>query len=95
MNKEELCIKCQYCCKIISFYVPYNLLEMEFYRARGLKVRIDLQNNRIFVVVPQICQHLRTSGCAIYKKRPLVCSQFDGSKSPDTGDHCLWNKEAI
>ncbi len=92
-RKQALCLKCQYCCNIISFYVPFQPESIEFFRARGLKVLMDLPTKRAMVVVPQKCRHLTKDGCAIYSKRPLVCSLFDGSKSPDTQAVCLWNRE--
>jgi Fe-S-cluster containining protein len=92
MTKSELCVKCQECCKELTFEVPLYHSTLEFYKARGLKT-IYKDKHTVLVLVPHICNQLTGIGCTIYARRPHACKVFDGRKSLATKDICLWNKE--
>jgi Fe-S-cluster containining protein len=87
MKKQEACIKCQLCCKVLHF--PVSTGAVPFYEARGIKV-IDDPEVGLFIEVPQSCHHLTKNGCSIYDKRPVACRVFDGSKDKLIKDRCLW-----
>lgn len=93
MTKSELCVKCQECCKELTFEVPLYNTTLEFYSARGLKT-IYVDRHTVMVIVPHVCSKLTAEGCSIYKKRPYACKAFDGRTHLATKDICLWNKEA-
>lgn len=82
MNETEaICVECQECCKWLTFVldVPDVAYFTEVYEARGCKVTKDkVGDNRIIVMVPQVCQHLGKLGCAIYETRPRFCRAYDG-----------------
>jgi Fe-S-cluster containining protein len=90
-TKNELCLKCMKCCKILSFTIPSTPSTIEFYSARGVKIMYHL-NNTITVSVPHVCSKLTDKGCSIYKNRPLSCKVFNGAKSLTTKDFCLWEE---
>lgn len=93
MNKSELCLKCMYCCKVITFCVDASGDSLEFYKARGAIIHYDIKlPNKIYVTFPCVCPKLTPEGCSIYNKRPFACRIFDGSNYISTADHCLWNK---
>ena len=87
-SKQQLCIKCQYCCTILA--IPASDFELSFYATRGIKTIDDISGTA--AIIPHYCQHLTSQGCAIYPDRPIECKLFDGSIDPSTKDKCLWNK---
>lgn len=91
-TKSELCIKCQACCKVLTFEVPLYTGTLEFYKARGLHT-VYKDKHTATVIVPHICPQLTEGGCKIYLLRPAGCKMYDGSKSFVMRDQCLWNKE--
>ena len=93
---EEICIKCQECCKwvtfTINFYDEPQLLNLTgFYIARGFKV--VKHADCIEVMIPSICPKLKSFGCAIYSTRPARCRHYDGRKDPLMKDSCKLPKE--
>jgi Fe-S-cluster containining protein len=81
------------CCKYLSFEMEISGETVKFYRSRKVKMYLDSENMKLFVVVPHVCDKLTDKGCSIYEKRPDSCKSFDGRKHITTKDVCLWEKE--
>ena len=88
-SKEQLCMKCQLCCKVLHFRIADDILNAEFFMARGIKV-MKVDNVGSFVEIPCDCQHLTAFGCKDYFNRPVACKMFDGSKNELLRERCLW-----
>ena len=94
MTKSELCLMCMACCKVLSFEIPVHPETLDFYGSRGVKIiYTDVTPLKAIVVIPHVCSKLTSTGCSIYKTRPLSCQVFNGRKSPAVKDVCLWPKE--
>jgi Fe-S-cluster containining protein len=76
-DNEKICLKCQLCCKILHFRIADDGFNVEFFKARGIKVTL-VPEIGLFVEIPHVCQHLK-NGCAIYDKRPIACQVFKGN----------------
>ena len=99
-EKQELCIKCQACCRIVG--IPLGLLtgntignQQEFYQARGIDVVLDTRYSAVnyLAVIPMPCPQLTPKGCKIYKNRPKTCQLYDGTTDPLMTNYCLWREE--
>ena len=93
MTKSELCLRCMKCCEVVSFEVTPSATSLEFYKARGAKIKLITSGSPLMIVsFPYPCPHLTPKGCDIYEHRPLACKAFDGSKSLTSRDYCLWKE---
>ena len=92
-KKQELCLKCKECCKIIAVRAginPENERTVDFYTTRGCRVLTTEQLP--IVLVPYPCPYLTEEGCKIYTTRPLACKEYDGRLDPIMRHICLWNE---
>lgn len=93
-EKQNVCLSCMECCKIMAFTYPVHIVDntfVDFYRARGCEVRF--YNNLAYVIVPMPCPHLdKKKGCTIYNSRPIACRMYSGIEDPIIKDKCKWNK---
>lgn len=104
-RKQELCISCQECCKVVVFIVPQITATdkpafvsgssvrrvEEFYTARGFRVhRGKSLTDEILIEVPSVCPHLTEGGCDIYERRPKACRLFDGLRDTVLSKRCRW-----
>jgi len=98
-RKQELCLRCMECCKVIgipSIYNPEYDQMIHFYTIRGCSIKKGgLDNSVAIVVVPYPCPELSPLGCKSYEDRPLWCRLYDGKIDPVVRDKCLWNKEGV
>lgn len=83
-QEEEICKKCQECCKWLTFYLSVEFLTKfkDIYLVRGCKIHDDI----LYVNAP--CQHLTSKGCSIYHRRPLYCRIYDGRVDPAFRTFC-------
>ena len=84
---SETCLSCLECCKYLRFdYTvrqPEIKAELElFYTVRGCSVTTVKNQGRpdwsLYILVPSVCPHLTSLGCAIYEHRPRSCRAYDG-----------------
>lgn len=93
-RKQELCLQCMECCKVLAFpalYCTSNRNFVEFYRAR--ECAIIATDSLPTVIVESVCPKLTEEGCSIYNKRPRWCREYDGRLDPVMKHVCLWGKE--
>jgi len=89
-TKNELCLECMECCKIIKIPVGrfLDLDSRTFYSARGIDiVNID---DVLWFVLPHTCEQLTPEGCRVYECRPKACRVYDGRKDPVV--NCKWKE---
>ena len=95
LEKQEVCIKCQACCKQVHIRIR-SYEEYSFLQTRGLDVRTyygPMRTQLYWLILPQTCKWLKDDGCSIYKFRPHSCRVYDGRKDPFLKDICKWNEE--
>lgn len=93
-RKQELCLQCQECCKVLGVPSPFPIdyaAGREFYERRGCKV-VNVEG-RLVVAVESRCPELTSFGCRSYDNRPEWCRLYDGRKDAILRDKCLWGKE--
>lgn len=93
-RKQELCLKCMECCKVLAFpalYCMNNRNFTQFYYNRGCSI-IATESLPV-VIVESTCPHLTDNGCTIYDSRPKWCREYDGRLDPVMRHVCLWGKE--
>ena len=90
-KEQEICVACQECCKWMSFTLDIPDLKrrtkfIEFYNVRGCSMQeVD---GKLVVMIPHVCPHLVSDGCAIYKYRPIACREYDGRLDPVLRHKC-------
>lgn len=92
-RREDLCLQCMECCKIIAVQAPYcidNKDFVEFYHTRGCA--IIATKSLPVIVIENKCPHLTDKGCDIYNRRPEWCRMYDGRIDPVLRHVCLWGK---
>jgi Fe-S-cluster containining protein len=93
--EQEICVKCQKCCKKISIYTVYSASDrtaIEFYRTRGFSINPTTKGFiNLSMDIP--CPHLTESGCDIYETRPEVCRIYVGVYDPLIGEECLLKRD--
>lgn len=78
-QEQELCKKCQFCCRYIIQNIRPTYERIQFFTTWGLML---LTNGRdIGVLIPRACQHITDEGCKIYDNRPEICKNFMGGDS--------------
>ncbi len=92
-----ICIKCQECCKWITFTTAPLPLELkEYYKAKGCKLTYLAPLNpksQVAVMIRSICPHLTKQGCDIYNKRPTHCRIYDGRQDTLMALRCKLPKQ--
>ena len=92
-RKQELCLSCLECCKVIAFPLPIEYSKkhvLEFYKVRGWEV---VNYNRFYLAVKkEVCPQLSINGCTIYDSRPETCKAYDGRYDPIVADKCKWKE---
>ncbi len=71
------CCRCGECCRYFVVNIPSNLAGLRYLKARGFHVEQGM------MVAEFPCPHLvgdesRTTSCAVWEHRPIVCRQFQG-----------------
>lgn len=88
-QKQELCIKCQFCCRYMIRDIIPHPDRQAFNNAWGLMSITDGQH--MAVMLPHACQQITDTGCKIYKDRPEVCKKFQGGDTERMWiPFCLW-----
>lgn len=83
---SDVCIKCQQCCyglsqvsPVIPIYKTNRVFEAAEYAevAFGNAI-VRKEISHVTVFASHKCQHLdKQTGCTIYKKRPIICRDFN------------------
>ncbi len=96
-EKQELCIACQKCCKLINIVLPpqVNKELLDYYKLRGFNVKeIGFgQFKGYFVIeINAPCVYLSEKGCSVYKDRHKMCREYDCRNDPAMMYEGLWTK---
>ena len=92
-NYNEICIRCNECCKWMTFTIDCEKASAidrfrKYYEAHGCKTRA-FQRRSLIIMIPSVCPQLQDDGkCAIYKDRPVLCREYDGRWDPNMHDKC-------
>ena len=95
-EQSVTCIKCNECCKWMTFTLEGLSTEQEvakyteYYRRRGC--RAVLKGRQLAIMVPYMCAVLKITAvggmCRIYDRRPQLCREYDGRLDPHMQDLC-------
>lgn len=107
-KKQELCLACMECCKILLVPLPedpplpqrqrtYNAFfspnAFDFYKRRGCTPWTAPDGRKWLVVDNYRCPELNDlTGCMIYEDRPKFCREYDGRTDPYLKHICKWKE---
>lgn len=83
MDKSQICISCNECCKFMTFSLPKDFVQAHrtFYEHRGCQL-FD-EGDTVAVRVPSVCPQLSANGiCKVYPFRSEACRLYDGRDDP-------------
>jgi len=76
-EEQEVCKKCQFCCRYMIEPLNADHSRLEFLKAWGGH-RIVTDGENVYSIKPFACKQVTDEGCKIYKERPYWCKQFKG-----------------
>jgi Fe-S-cluster containining protein len=83
-EEQEVCKKCQFCCRYMIEPLNADNYRVEFINTWGGH-RLITNGSKVYTIKPFACRNITDDGCKIYESRPQVCRNFKGG---DTAD--LW-----
>lgn len=92
-EEQEICLKCQFCCRWIGYHVSLKANPAEYYSfVNTWGIPTSLRGETVHFWVPFPCQHIREgTGCQIYDERPALCRAHKGGDSdPSIIPYCGW-----